>query len=108
MDLYAISCVPLWEQVRRAMSRKKAIAAAVDSEEARDACAVVTCVHEAMMTLDKLSVPALEAVRDNFARVAEERGGPRGELKRAWMKYVQQKLDDAPHKETPLSLYERA
>ncbi len=87
--------------------KKAAIAEAIGSQETRDALAVLTYVHEAMMTLDKLSPPALEAVRDEFEKVGHERCGPRGVLKRAWRDYVQQKLDDAPHKDMPLGLCAR-
>jgi hypothetical protein len=44
------------------MPRKKAaIAEAIGPHETRNALAVLTYAHEAMMTLDKLSPPALEA-----------------------------------------------
>jgi hypothetical protein len=60
-----------------------------------------------MLTLDKLSPPALEAVCDEFERMGHERGGARGVLKRAWASYVQQKHDDVPHRDMPLGLYAR-
>ncbi len=42
-----------------------------------------------------LPPPVLEAVRDEFDRMARERTGPRGELKRAWFNYTKQALEDA-------------
>jgi hypothetical protein len=55
---------------------------AVHSEDVREACAVLAYVHKAMMALDRVSPQVLEVLRDEFDRVAEERGGPRGALKR--------------------------
>jgi hypothetical protein len=79
----------------------------VRSEDVREACAILAYVHEAMMALDRVSPQVLEVLRDEFDRVAEERGGQRGALKRAWRDYVQQKIDDLPLKDTPLQMYER-
>ncbi|MBO0757283.1 MAG: hypothetical protein J2P54_15595 [Bradyrhizobiaceae bacterium] len=80
---------------------------ALQSQEARDACVVLAYVHEAMMVLDEMSPPALEALRDEFDSEAKQRSGPRGELKRAWAAYVQQLADDARTKEEPLRMYEK-
>jgi hypothetical protein len=80
---------------------------AMQSQEARDACVVLAYVHEAMMVLDEMSPPVLEALRDEFEREAKERGGARGELKRAWAAYVQQRADDARMKEEPMRMYEK-
>jgi hypothetical protein len=80
---------------------------AIQSQEARDACVVLAYVHEAMMVLDEMSPPALEALRDEFEREGNERGGPRGELKRAWAVYVQRRADDARMKEEPMRMYEK-
>jgi hypothetical protein len=78
---------------------------AIRSQEVRDACMVLACVHEAMMVLDEMSPPDLEALRDEFEREAKEQGGPRGELKRAWAAYVQQRADDTRVKEEPMRMY---
>ncbi len=48
-----------------------------------------------MTLLTTLPPPVLEAVRDEFKEMANERTGPRGELKRAWLNYTQQALEDA-------------
>jgi hypothetical protein len=77
---------------------------AVHSEDVREACAILAYVHEAMMALDRVSPQVL---RDEFDRVAEERGGPRGALKRAWRDYIQQEIDGLPLKGTPVLMYER-
>jgi hypothetical protein len=68
---------------------------ALQSPETVTACAVLQHVHDAMTLLTTLSPPVLEAVRDEFDRMARERTGPPGELKRAWFNYVQQALADA-------------
>ncbi len=52
-------------------------------------------LHAAMMLLMELPTPALEVLRDEFERMANERTGPRGELKRAWWKFTRQVIDDA-------------
>jgi hypothetical protein len=80
---------------------------AVHSEDVREACAILAYVHEAMMALDRVSPQVLEILRDEFDRVAEERGGPRGSLKRAWRDYIQQEIDGLPLKGTPVLMYER-
>jgi hypothetical protein len=80
---------------------------AMQSQEARDACVVLAYVHEAMMVLDEMSPPALEALRDEFEREAKEQGGLHGELKRAWATYVQQRADDTRMKEEPMRMYEK-
>jgi hypothetical protein len=74
---------------------KASVAAAVNSPEIRKAVAVLDHVHAAMMLLMELPTPALEVVRDEFDRMATERTGPRGELKRAWSKFTKQVIDDA-------------
>jgi hypothetical protein len=74
---------------------KANVAAALKSEEAVRACAVRQHLHEAMMLLATLPPPALEALRDEFEVMARERTGPRGALKRAWVAYIQQAIDDA-------------
>jgi hypothetical protein len=79
----------------------------VHSEDVREACAILAYVHEAMMALDRVSPQVLEILRDEFDRVAEERGGPRGSLKRAWRDYIQQEIDGLPLKGTPVLMYER-
>ncbi len=43
-----------------------------------------------MTLLTTLPPPVLEAVRDEFKEMANERTGPRGELKRAWLNCTQQ------------------
>lgn len=80
---------------------------AVQSEDVREACAILAYVHEAMTALDRVSPAVLEVLRDEFDRVGQKRGGSRGVLKRAWRDYVQQKIDDLPLKDTPLQMYER-
>jgi len=78
------------------MERIKAnLAAALNSPEIRKAVAVLDHVHAAMMLLTELRPPALEVLRDEFERMANERTGPRGELKRAWWKFTKQAIDDA-------------
>jgi hypothetical protein len=69
--------------------------AALQSPEMRKACAVLEHVHAAMTLLTELPPPVVEALRDEFERMANERTGPRGALKRAWCAYTQQALDDA-------------
>jgi hypothetical protein len=48
-----------------------------------------------MELLTTLPPPVVEAVRDRFEEMANERTGPRGALKRAWVVYIQAGLDDA-------------
>jgi hypothetical protein len=82
------------------MPRIKAnVAVALESEETVQACAVRQHVHEAMMLLATLPPPALEALRDEFEVMAMEQTGPRGALKRAWVVYIQQAMDDARRRE---------
>jgi hypothetical protein len=78
---------------------------AIQSEEVRDACMVLACVHEAMTVLDEMSSSALEALRDEFEREAKDQSGPRGELKHAWAAYVQQQADDTRMKEESMRMY---
>jgi hypothetical protein len=80
---------------------------AVHSEDVREACAILAYVHEAMMALDRVSPQVLEVLRDEFDPVAEERGGPRGALKRAWRDYIQQEIDGLPLEDTLVLMYER-
>ncbi len=74
---------------------KMTVATALQSPETRKACTVLEYVHAAMTILTELPPPVVEALRDEFKKMAEERTGPRGELKRAWQNYTQQALDDA-------------
>jgi hypothetical protein len=48
-----------------------------------------------MELLTTLPPPVVEAVRDRFEQMANERTGPRGALKRAWVAYIEAALDDA-------------
>jgi hypothetical protein len=90
------------------MLSKTDLRTAVQTEDVRQACAILALVHEAIMSTDRVSLDVLEAVRDEFARAAEKRGGgPRSALKRAWQEYVQQKIDDYPLRATPLQMYEK-
>jgi hypothetical protein len=68
---------------------------AIESPEIRKACAVLEHVHAAMTLLTELPPPVVEALHDEFERMANERTGPRGALKRAWATYTQQALADA-------------
>jgi hypothetical protein len=52
-------------------------------------------IHEAMELLTQISPPVLEALRDALKEMAEDRTGPRGDLKAAWFHYTQKALDDA-------------
>jgi 5'-deoxynucleotidase YfbR-like HD superfamily hydrolase len=72
---------------------------ALKSPETIKACAALALVHEAMELLTELPPPALEALRDAFKEMAETRTGPRGELKKAWLNYTQQALEDARFRE---------
>lgn len=74
---------------------KASVAAAVNSPEIRKAVAILDHVHAAMMLVMELPTPALEVLRDEFEKMANERSGPRGELKRAWWKFTKQMIDDA-------------
>jgi hypothetical protein len=80
---------------------------AVHSEDVREAFAILAYVHEAMIALDRVSPQVLDVLRDEFDRAAEERGGPRGALNRAWRDYIQQELDGFPLEDTPVLMYER-
>jgi hypothetical protein len=80
---------------------------AVHSEDVREACAILAYVHEAMMALDRASPQVLEVLRDEFDRVAEEHGGARGALKRAWRDYIHQEIDGLPLEDAPVLIYER-
>src|SRR5437879_1908210 len=82
---------------------------AIESPDIRGACAVLNNVHAAMLTLDTLSPPAIEALRDEFEKMANERTGPRGELKHAWASYIQQALHDTllRRQQAPLAMYEK-
>ena len=68
---------------------------ALQSPEIRKACAVLDHVNAATMLLTELPPPVVEALRDEFEKMANERTGPRGELKRAWVAYTEQALADA-------------
>lgn len=67
---------------------------AIQSEEIRNACAVLNNVHSAMMLVSTLSPTTIEVLRDEFDKMARERTGPRGELKHAWADYMRQALHD--------------
>jgi hypothetical protein len=83
-------------QGMRAMPRiRLSVAEVLKSPETRKACAVLEHVHAAMLALDELPPPVLEALRDEFKEMAETRTGPRGELRRAWLNFTQQALEDA-------------
>jgi hypothetical protein len=56
-------------------------------------------IHEAMELLAQISPPVLEALRDAFKEMAEDRTGARGDLKAAWFHYTQKALDDARARE---------
>jgi hypothetical protein len=77
------------------MPRRAHVREALQSSEIRNACAVLSNVHAAMMLVDTLSPATIEALRDEFDRMAKERTGPRGELKHAWTDYMRQALHDA-------------
>jgi hypothetical protein len=68
---------------------------ALNSPDIHKAIAVLDHVHAAMMLMRELSPPALEGLRDEFEHMANERTGPRGELKRAWTVFTTQMLADA-------------
>jgi hypothetical protein len=52
-------------------------------------------IHEATELVTQISPPVLEALRDAFKEMAEDRTGPRGDLRAAWFHYIQKALDDA-------------
>jgi hypothetical protein len=80
----------------RAMTRiRMHVATALKSPETVKACAVLDHIHAAMVTLDELPVPALEALRDELEDMAKTRTGARGALKRAWFDYIEEPLDAA-------------
>jgi hypothetical protein len=64
------------------------IRAALQSPETVKAAAVLQHIHDAMTMMDDLPVPVLEALRDEFEDMAKTRTGARGELKRAWLTYL--------------------
>jgi hypothetical protein len=68
---------------------------ALNSLEMHKAIAVLDHVHAAMMLMRELSPAALEGLRDVFEHMANERAGPRGELRRAWAAFATQTLADA-------------
>jgi hypothetical protein len=68
---------------------------ALQSPDIRKASAVLDHVHAAVTLLTELPPPVVEALRDEFDKMANERTGPRGELKRAWVAYTEQALADA-------------
>jgi hypothetical protein len=80
---------------------------AIQSEEIRNACAVLSNVHSAIVLVGKLQPTTIEALRDEFDRLAKERTGPRSELKHAWADYMRQALDDTLLRRQldPMSMY---
>jgi hypothetical protein len=74
---------------------KQQVRTAIDTPELRRAIRIMDNIHEAMELLTQLSPPALEALRDALKEMAEDRTGPRGDLKAAWFQYTQKALDDA-------------
>jgi hypothetical protein len=68
---------------------------ALNSLETHKAIAVLDHVHAAMMLMRELSPPALEGLRDEFEYMANDRTGPRSELRRAWAAFTTQMLADA-------------
>jgi hypothetical protein len=74
---------------------KQQVRTAIDTPELRRAIRIMDNIHEAMESLTQISPPVLEALRDAFKEMAEDRTGPRGDLKAAWLHYTQKALDDA-------------
>lgn len=72
---------------------------ALKSPETIKACTVLAQVHQTMELLSDSPIPALEALRDAFKEMAQTQTGPQGELKQAWLTYVEQALHDARFRE---------
>jgi hypothetical protein len=78
---------------------KQQVRTAIDTPELRKAIRIMDNIHEAMELLTQISPPVLEALRDALKEMAEDRTGPRGDLKAAWFHYTQKALDDARARE---------
>ena len=74
---------------------KQQVRTAIDTPELRRAIRIMDNIHEAMELLTQISPLVLEALRDALKEMAEDRTGPRGDLKAAWFHYTQKALDDA-------------
>jgi hypothetical protein len=87
---------------------KQLVKTAIEEDELRKAIRVMDNIREAHETLSYLSIPTLEALRDELHAMALDRTGPRKALKVAWCKYAEQMLKDAHRRqrEGPFGLYE--
>jgi hypothetical protein len=70
---------------------KQQVRTAIDTPELRRAIRIMDNIHEAMELLAQISPPVLEALRDAFKEMAEDRTGARGDLKAAWFHYTQRR-----------------
>ena len=67
---------------------KQQVPTAIDTPELRRAIRIMDNIHEAMELLTQISPPVLEALRDAPKEMAEDRTGPRDDLKAAWFHYT--------------------